>query len=835
MFNLEACEMRAFNKIGQAYWPVAELNILYSQEIIDLDTALQTDIYAMAEGELVLETFYKLYGKISCTFNNDYDCDTKDNDKDSCPNAYNPNQIDTDKDDIGDVCDDDIDGDGVKNKIGIVDDLWRINIELRDQNTDNCLRTVNTDQNKSEGNILWDLCINSQDKIAIYIATAKVQWSVPMKVDFTAVTAGQKPQKVTRKFGDGNTAQWTSVSHTFANPGLYTIQAAAQWTGIVAYAQTTVIVGNNTQAKKGIQITAKVNSKTGTNIGFNIGTLWSIDEVRWDFGNGDTSTRTANQSATTQYTQAGIYPVTATAYKSNVVVAVSRIHIGIGTDSYGSSIHAANINNTVNTPIAFTTTLQWITSSDIKSLRRDFGDGVIIENNDLNIAHTYNIVWPRVIKQQITLINNIQRENFITIYVEDPDLLKSFGLNLTPNKLISLNNTDISFTPAVLGDAITDNPSIQMKRNDSQTSITDGITKITHRYNIPGIVQTDYTISINQCLYLHQQQTLIIQEADLCMSYINNPKQAMCDIDKDKIPDSCDDDIDGDGVKNLIGVVQNIYPDCSLTGANINRDITQKHIQWVCTLDNCPRTTNSDQRDLDQNDKGDICQATIDSIGKDNTTNKELENDKDKDGIRDAFDACQNIPENYNTIQDGDGCPEIGAELNCPSYVNTFTTNIQSAGTPTDVIDIPRCPLNTTLCADNLCHETCEDYEGNRACNNNNICEPLESCNCSDCSNGQQDRCQYGLICGTNNNNNNVCIDDPSSDNPIGTVGEPWCQDPWNCITLPPIIASSCNQCPCPFADFAGDLAPFDEVRATLRDITRDTIFGISSNQSTNQ
>lgn len=115
--------MRAFNKIGQAYWPVAELNILYSQEIIDLDTALQTDIYAMAEGELVLETFYKLYGKISCTFNNDYDCDTKDNDKDSCPNAYNPNQIDTDKDDIGDVCDDDIDGDGVKNKIGIVDDL----------------------------------------------------------------------------------------------------------------------------------------------------------------------------------------------------------------------------------------------------------------------------------------------------------------------------------------------------------------------------------------------------------------------------------------------------------------------------------------------------------------------------------------------------------------------------------------------------------------------------------------------------------------------------------------------------------------------------------------
>lgn len=85
-----------------------------------------------------------------------------------------------------------------------------------------------------------------------------------------------------------------------------------------------------------------------------------------------------------------------------------------------------------------------------------------------------------------------------------------------------------------------------MKRNDSQTNILDSISKITHRYNIPGVIQADYTISINQCLYLHQQQTLIIQDADICMSYLTNPKQTMCDMDKDKIPDSCDDDIDGD-------------------------------------------------------------------------------------------------------------------------------------------------------------------------------------------------------------------------------------------------------------------------------------------------
>jgi hypothetical protein len=46
---------------------------------------------------------------IGCSFNNDYDCDGITNTDDSCPNSYNPHQTDTDKDGIGDVCDDDID------------------------------------------------------------------------------------------------------------------------------------------------------------------------------------------------------------------------------------------------------------------------------------------------------------------------------------------------------------------------------------------------------------------------------------------------------------------------------------------------------------------------------------------------------------------------------------------------------------------------------------------------------------------------------------------------------------------------------------------------------
>jgi len=63
-----------------------------------------------------------LNGKVNCAFNNDYDCDGLDNAHDNCPTTYNPTQKDFDKDGIGDICDDDIDNDTIKNPIGIIDE-----------------------------------------------------------------------------------------------------------------------------------------------------------------------------------------------------------------------------------------------------------------------------------------------------------------------------------------------------------------------------------------------------------------------------------------------------------------------------------------------------------------------------------------------------------------------------------------------------------------------------------------------------------------------------------------------------------------------------------------
>lgn len=74
-----------------------------------------------------------------------------------------------------------------------------------------------------------------------------------------------------------------------------------------------------------------------------------------------------------------------------------------------------------------------------------------------------------------------------------------------------------------------------------------------------------------------------------------------CDLDKDGIPDIYDDDIDGDGIKNLLGLILFEKPSCELVlGENVNANLYRQHF-GVCSLDNCPFAKNIDQTDANTN------------------------------------------------------------------------------------------------------------------------------------------------------------------------------------------------------------------------------------------
>jgi hypothetical protein len=89
-----------------------------------------------------------------------------------------------------------------------------------------------------------------------------------------------------------------------------------------------------------------------------------------------------------------------------------------------------------------------------------------------------------------------------------------------------------------------------------------------------------------------------------------------CDMDQDGIPDVCDDDIDWDGIPNLLGLLVRENKDCKITSDIVNQAVLEEQRQVILKnynkwenpqFDNCPFVANPDQADEDTDGKWDVC------------------------------------------------------------------------------------------------------------------------------------------------------------------------------------------------------------------------------------
>ncbi len=145
------------------------------------------------------------------------------------------------------------------------------------------------------------------------------------------------------------------------------------------------------------------------------------------------------------------------------------------------------------------------------------------------------------------------------------------------------------------------------------------------------------------------------------------------DLDQDGLGDLCDPDEDGDGINND-GDGSGTAGDAPCTGGAIQ----------LCD-DNCPRTPNTLQTDVDMDGIGDICDPDvcvlgdpdIDSVCDDIDNCRNLYNpgqqDGDSDGVGNDCDVCPSL---YNPTQaDGDG-DGVGTPCdNCPTVANASQTD----------------------------------------------------------------------------------------------------------------------------------------------------------------
>ena len=676
MFNIAKCNMKKVGKIKQWYRPVAELNLLYNQSIIDIDQTQRRNTDKNIDGKTVLETLFKLNGKVNCAFNNDYDYDWLDNAKDSCPNAYNPKQKDTDSDGIGDPCDDDIDGDWVKNPIGIVDDEGRIDIAKRTKDTDNCLFIVNTNQQDSSQNSIGDLCENMGNQIGIYIGIDKLEGSAPLTTAFTAVTKGNV-NEIDRDFGDGTQWKWTSITHTFLAPSMYNVQATAKGSAADARAQVIVIVGWQIGDDKAFQTRASVvGGPSNTESMLSASLLGSFDDIERIFQKENISSKkTINESFKRIFKESGENPVLVKWYSNGELAGISYFTIGI--DGWRWAILKSNTANPeINEKVLFDTKTYNIQQADIVTVNRDFGDGTKKSNTTLTLEYAFTQPWKRVITQVITTIDGKKLTSIITMNIVDKSLLASYALMMTPSTLIANIGQKINFSARIIGSPIK-TPIIQIVEfADGVTQQKPGTEKMPslfiHSYQKNGSLTPQDSMYIDQCTYLRNQATISIKGTDSCLDAKiawTLKEEYKCDLDGDGIPDICDTDIDDDGVPNLLGLINFENKNCAYesdpatANANLNQEILTAHYQSVCSLDNAPFNNNPDQLDLDQNGIGDI-QDTTPVLGSGETV------DTDGDGIPDTQDLCPTIQETRNGVTDEDGCPEVDQELGCNQIIS---------------------------------------------------------------------------------------------------------------------------------------------------------------------
>ena len=115
----------------------------YSCELNNSNTNFSNTNYSCDSGQWVL-----VEPRI-----NDTDGDGIFDDVDNCVNVSNENQSDIDEEGIGDVCDDDMDGDGIPNVAG----------EGLLQPGDNCPKINNTDQLNTDNDTMGDVCDPDDD------------------------------------------------------------------------------------------------------------------------------------------------------------------------------------------------------------------------------------------------------------------------------------------------------------------------------------------------------------------------------------------------------------------------------------------------------------------------------------------------------------------------------------------------------------------------------------------------------------------------------------------------------------------------------------------------
>ena len=601
-FHLSQCDMQSYMWLNQ--YPIAEINFLRNEDILTQDL----ELFKPAPWALIIQMLSWLNANIQCTFNDDYDKDGTTNARDNAPYVSNPDQIDTDGDGIWDVWDPDIDNDGVLNPLGIINrsspvlpskDLpWAQILPSKDLSwaqIDNCIRDKNPDQKSTQ--LIWvgDVCLPKPGWLSI--SWVPLLWYEPLVVQFDSVlTWAIEP--LIRDFGDGGRWAWLKPVYTYKKSWKYIVTASTS--RLKASMMVSVLVESMTTLQISPSTTRTVANQPITFVPIATG---QCPELRRSTDAVDVITTVVPYVYT--YMIPARYTMTAQCLYNNKITALAQAVVDV-RDQKTMSLSVDKDMVYINQPINFSTRISWFTPRDICDVQRDMKDATL-NNKRLQLQYIYKTPWQKLIHQTITLCDDTKFENYITVYILSPSDKVSVMLKPTPLIQVLWKKIDFELIPQWFG--VRETQSISCSMWDQQIRWWFAWFTFGHVYSRAGTYTVTCTITLIDLGVLQSQATVSVINAGnwSCQQY-------RCDMDKDTTPDLCDPDMDGDGTDNLMGILNQENPNCSITPDIINQPIKDsEHAQAKAgeKIDNCPFDVNKDQKDDNKNGYGNICEKTV--------------------------------------------------------------------------------------------------------------------------------------------------------------------------------------------------------------------------------
>ncbi len=810
MFNPAQCGFQTFDGLRAGVWPLSEVNVLLKAGIITTQ-----DVHSFAKPILPqdalqqLQLLYQLHTK--CEFNLDYDCDGIPNHEDNCPYTYNPSQNDLDGYGIGDVCDDDIDGDGVKNPVGLVDDSGNINYWL--------LKFYPSEDPTPLG--------EQHSNSSFFIDISSLTQASPAFVQFE-IRGTETPRKVERDFWDLTKGSGSKVQHLYQDQGKFSVMAKiTNQKNQTFLLRNDIFLGTTSDTAYTLAIKPLSIDSTAQTASFQPDFQWKFDAFeRQNSAIGKPERVSSTKAFTTRLIPGKRNNITLKGYAWWKLVAIASTDIlapkGIFfavTPTYSPLL------KTLGNKISTTLQLHNLSLSQIRTIKRDFGDGTNFSDTKLLNSHTYTTDGQKVLIQRIILKDNQELISTSTLTVQDPQKVWNQAFNIrsqfTPQgadlKLQTqglLPETFQSFSTFLNGTKIAQQENITNPEAVFTIKNRQGVIRVKNEAQIGTLSLVNEGI-----VFLSSASQTGEQLSILANQLFSGLK---CDLDQDGIPDLYDEDIDGDGIKNLLGMVLYERADCKLiVGDTIDSGAYQQHF-GVCSLDNCPLTPNTEQQDLNLNGIGDVCENTPLLCW---------------NGEINEWESCKICPQDVGpcTAFCGNGSIEPAENCkNCPQDVPNCGEKTCGNG---KIDKGEQCDNGNKNGKDWKCSLTCFLLTPDLPLCWNGKTDEWETCkNCPQdlkdlciddgklsCWNGKIDPGETCLTCPADIP---ICDQDgdgcPDATDPCPTL--PWINA--CCPEIPsicegedcPLVKPICNQCPCHFADYSNTLQKDDQVRARLRD-----------------